>query len=135
MPFRSFNDLVAESKRTVTEIDCDELADLLDPQNDIPELRILDVREAEERSRGYIAQSIPLPRGILERDLAKAAFDGKVTDEHLGQPIVVYCKGGSRSALAAASLLSMGFTNVQSLAGGFDAWGQSGRPIEHPRSR
>ena len=134
MPFRPFEDLVAEAKRTIAEVDCDELAEMLDPENDAPDLLVIDIREPDERGRGFVPGSIGLPRGLLERDIAKTAFGGTVRDEDLARPIVLYCAGGARSALAAASLRTMGFTNVQSLAGGFGAWGKSGRPIEHPRS-
>lgn len=134
VPFRPFNDLVDDAKRTITEIDCDELAELLDPANDVPDLVVIDIREADERARGHIPGSIGLPRGILDRDIAKVVFGGAVADHQLARPIVLCCAGGSRSALAAVSLRAMGFTNVQSLAGGFGAWGKSGRPVEHPRS-
>jgi len=67
-----------------------------------------------------------LPRGVLERDIAAKAFDGSVGESDLARPIVVYCAGGARSVLAAASLRAMGFTNVQSLEGGFGAWGKCG---------
>ena len=50
----------------------------------------------------------------------------------LDEPTVVYCSGGSRSALAAASLLDMGYTNVSSLAGGFDRWKAKGLPWGDP---
>ena len=132
MPFRTLQDLVADAKRTVTEIDCDELVELLDPANDSPDLVVIDVREADERGRGYIPGSVGISRGVLERDVAKA-FGGAVREEDLARPVVLYCGGGSRSALAAASLQAMGFRNVQSLAGGFGAWGKTGRAIEHPR--
>lgn len=133
MPLRSFNDLVADAKRTVTEIDCDELAELLDPANDAPDLVVIDVREQDERGRGHIPGSVALSRGVLERDIATAVFGGTVREQDLGRPLVLYCAGGARSALAASALRAMGFTNVQSLAGGFGAWGQSGRAVEHPR--
>lgn len=134
MPFRSFNDLVDDAKRRIHEIDVDELAELLEPGSDVPELLVIDVREVDERGRGYVPGSVGIPRGVLERDMAKVAFGGTVGDGDLGRPIVCVCGGGSRSALAADTLCAMGFTNVQSLAGGFSAWGKSGRPVEHPRS-
>ena len=134
MPFRSFNDLVADAKRRIHEVDVDELAELLEPGSDVPELLVIDVREADERGRGYIPGSVGIPRGVLKRDVAKVAFGGTVGDADLGRPIVTCCGGGSRSALAADTLRAMGFTNVQSLAGGFGAWGKAGRPVEHPRS-
>jgi len=134
MPFRSFNDLVADAKRRIHEVDVDELAELLEPGSDVPELLVIDVREVDERGRGYIPGSVGIPRGVLERDVAKVAFGGTVGDTDLARPIVTCCGGGSRSALAADTLRAMGFTNVQSLAGGFGAWGKAGRPVEHPRS-
>lgn len=134
MPFRSFDDLVADAKRTVTEVDCEELAELMDPANDAPDLLVVDVRDPEERARGFVPGSVGISRGTLERDIAKVAFGGSVSDADLARPMVVYCAGGMRSILSAATLRTMGFTNVQSLEGGFGAWGKSGRPIEHPRS-
>jgi rhodanese-related sulfurtransferase len=134
MPFRSFDDLVADAKRTVAEVDCEELAELMDPANDAPDLLVVDVREAEERARGFVPGSVGISRGTLERDIAKVAFGGSVSDADLARPMVVYCAGGMRSILSADTLRTMGFTNVQSLEGGFGAWGKSGRPIEHPRS-
>ena len=134
MPFRSFDDLVADAKRTVPEVDCEELAELMDPANDTPDLLVVDVRDPEERARGFVPGSVGISRGTLERDIAKVAFGGSVSDADLARPMVVYCAGGMRSILSAATLRTMGFTNVQSLEGGFGAWGKSGRPIEHPRS-
>ena len=134
MPFRSFDDLVADAKRTVPEVDCEELAELMDPANDAPDLLVVDVRDPEERARGFVPGSVGLSRGTLERDIAKVAFGGSVSDADLARPMVIYCAGGMRSILSAATLRTMGFTNVQSLEGGFGAWGKSGRPIEHPRS-
>ncbi len=134
MPFRSFNDLVDDAKRRIHEIDVDELAELMEPGSDVPELLVIDVREADERGRGFIPGSMGIPRGVLERDIAKLAFAGTVGEGDLGRPIVCVCAGGARSALAADALRAMGFTNVQSLAGGFGAWGKAGRPVEHPRS-
>lgn len=134
MPFRSFDDVVADAKRTVPEVDCEELAELMDPANDTPDLLVVDVRDAEERARGFVPGSVGISRGTLERDIAKVAFGGSVSDTDLARPMVVYCAGGMRSILAAAALRAMGFANVQSLEGGFGARGKSGRPIEHPRS-
>ena len=68
MPFRSFNDLVADAKRRIHEVDADELAELMEPGSDVPELLVIDVREADERGRGFIPGSIGIPRGILERE-------------------------------------------------------------------
>lgn len=125
---------MAEARRTVAEIDVDELAALMEPGNDAPDLLLIDIREADEHARGFVPGCVAIPRGILESTIEKRAFAGKVAESDLGRPIVLYCAGGNRSALAAVALRQMGFTNVQSLAGGFGAWGKAGRPVAHPRS-
>lgn len=60
-----------------------------------------------------------LSKGILE-----VKIEEKVPDP--GTPIILYCGGGNRSALAAENLQRMGYTNVASLAGGFKAWKDQG---------
>ncbi|KAL1925771.1 uncharacterized protein VTP21DRAFT_654 [Calcarisporiella thermophila] len=85
---------------------------------------VIDVRESSEISRGKIPRAIPLPRGILERDVEKHI---KAEDE---SKVVVYCAGGLRSILAAESLIRMGYKNVLSLEGGIDAWRKEGYEIE-----
>ncbi len=76
---------------------------------------LIDVRERDEWERGHIPGAIHLARGVLERD-AEAAVPG------LDTPVVLYCGGGFRSALAAASLLDMGYTDVTSMDGGWRDW-------------
>lgn len=129
MPLKkTLADLASEARAKVPELDVDELQDQRDR-----EPLIIDVREADERARGFIPGSIHIPRGVLERDIEKAAFGGNATNDDLAKPIVCYCGGGARSLLAARTLQEMGFTEVASLRGGFGAWGQSGKPIDRPR--
>lgn len=87
--------------------------------------KLIDVREDSEwrRARPAIPSVVHLPRGILERDI-----EGVATDPN--QPIVLYCAGGIRSALAAESLQRMGYKNVKSMAGGFAAWANQGLPVD-----
>jgi rhodanese-related sulfurtransferase len=88
-----------------------------------PLLQLVDVREDHEWQAGYIPGARHLGRGILERDIERTFADPAT-------PLVLYCGGGFRSALAADSLSRMGYTNVFSLAGGFRGWKDSGRKIE-----
>ena len=67
--------------------------------------------------------ALPMSRGTIELKIEEKAPD-------TATPIVLYCGGGSRSALAAESLARMGYTNVSSLAGGFKAWKDQGLPTE-----
>jgi phage shock protein E len=84
---------------------------------------LVDVREADEFARGHAAGAIHLSRGVLELKIEQVAPD-------VGTPIVCYCGGGKRSALAAESLQRMGDSNVASLAGGFKAWRDADLPTE-----
>ena len=52
------------------------------------------------------------------------------TESDVSRPIVCYCGGGKRLALAAESLGRMGYDNVSSLAGGFKSWKDAGLAVE-----
>ena len=78
-------------------------------------MTILDVREDSEWEAGHLPQAVHLCKGILERDVEKVIPD-------VSTPIVLYCGGGYRSALAADSLQKMGYQNVLSLKGGYKGW-------------
>ena len=86
-------------------------------------LVLIDVREDHEWERGHIPGAIHIGRGILERDVEKSFADKNV-------PLVLYCGGGYRSALAADNLQRMGYTNVRSLAGGIRGWAAANLPLE-----
>ncbi|MCI0364226.1 MAG: hypothetical protein L0Y44_08925 [Phycisphaerales bacterium] len=121
---KTLSDLANEARARVPEIEVEDL------EEDYKDAIVVDVREPDERARGYIAGSVHVPRGVIERDIEKAAFNGNASNDDLNRPIVCYCGGGARSLLAARSLQEMGFTHVASLRGGFGAWGRSGRPVE-----
>jgi rhodanese-related sulfurtransferase len=128
MPLKkTLADFAAEARARVPEVDVDEL-----DQSEGRSL-IIDVREPDERARGHIPGSIHIPRGVIERDIEKIGFAGKVSNDDLVRPIVCYCGGGSRSLLAAHTLQEMGFSDVASLRGGFGAWGQADKPVNISR--
>lgn len=77
--------------------------------------QILDVREADEYAMGHLPHAIHLPRGVLEFKIADTINDPNTA-------ILVYCKTGGRAALAAQTLGELGYRQVVSLAGGFEAW-------------
>jgi sulfur-carrier protein adenylyltransferase/sulfurtransferase len=87
----------------------------------------LDVRESDEFEQGTIPGSIFIPRGNLE-----LSVEGRITDK--SAPVIVYCAGGARSALAAKSLADLGYTDVVSMAGGFNQWKNEGRRWVTPQS-
>jgi rhodanese-related sulfurtransferase len=88
-----------------------------------------DVRELERE--GVIPGAVHAPRGMLEfwvdptSPYFHKAFDG-VQD---GRPMVLFCAAGWRSALAARSLMEMGFTEVSHIEGGYTAWKAAGAPV------
>ncbi len=115
MPLPEYKQLVEEAKREIKEIDPSELKHM---QQSGQSFTLIDVREPDEVAEGAISGSVALPRGQLEYKI------DSITAEK-DQPIVCYCGGGGRSALAAQSLKKMGFKNVMSLAGGYKGWKKS----------
>jgi len=91
-----------------------------------PSPLILDVREAGEYAEGHIEGARSLSGAILEQNIGRIIPD-------LSSPVVVYCSGGERGALAAANLLKMGYRNVRSLKGGLRNWLESGGTVETSR--
>lgn len=83
----------------------------------------IDVREDHEFAEDHAAGARHVGRGVLERDV-----EALIPDKDA--PIVLYCGGGFRSALAADNLQKMGYRNVLSMAGGMRAWRQAGHPVE-----
>ena len=112
MTMPEFKQLVDEVKKEVHEI---TVADLKLFQERELDFALIDVREPEDWQKGTIPGAATIPRGLLELKI------DQVTDDK-DKKIVLYCGGGSRSALAAYMLQKMGFRNVLSLAGGFRAW-------------
>lgn len=85
---------------------------------------IIDVREKDEYYHGYIPGSVSIPRGLVE---FKIGAEGFWENEGLYMPakdeiIVIYCKKGNRSALAANSLQQMGYKKILMLDGGWKKW-------------
>ena len=108
-----FLKLTAEALKTVQEISAPEVKALL--TNDPHSICVIDVREESEWARGHIPEAVHLGKGVIERDIEKAI-------PNIDTPLVLYCGGGYRSALAAESLQKMGYRDVRSMAGGWSAW-------------
>jgi sulfur-carrier protein adenylyltransferase/sulfurtransferase len=116
---KSYKDLVAEAKTTITCTQPDELKARLDAGE---KPVIVDVREPNEWAQGTLPGAHCVPRGVLELQV-----DSQLPRD---TTVVLYCGGGGRSALAAKSLREMGFDHVENLEGGFGAWTQAGYPVE-----
>lgn len=124
---KHFNDLIAECLPEVNEIFPWDLEEKL--QQETPPL-LLDVREADEFDALYIPGSLCVPRGILE---SACDWDFDETEPQLAagreREIVVICRSGNRSILAAHTMMRMGFKNVASLKTGVRGWNDFEQPL------
>jgi len=111
---KSAMELVQAAKSVIDEITIDQ-ANIMLSSGSIA----LDVRELLEYETGHIPNAHHISRGMLEFMIATHP---KFQDKEAS--IVVYCKSGGRSALATATLVQLGFNNVQSMLGGFDGWSE-----------
>lgn len=119
---KTAHDLVVAAKARCQEICVDRAAALIH-EADV----VLDVREPDEFAAGHIPGAINVPRGLLEFKLsATPELERRDLD------ILLYCRSGGRAALAACSLQDMGYANVRSIEGGYDAWLASGQKVVQP---
>ena len=119
---KSAHDLVMTAKAHIREIPLEQ-ADAALAAADV----LIDVREADEFAAGHLAGAVHIPRGLLEFKLtAMPALQAR------DLAVVLYCKTSGRAALAAQSMQAMGYLNVTSLAGGYDAWAAAGKPVATP---
>lgn len=106
-------DLVAEAKQHITEISVDKAKQLLKDGNIV----VVDVREESEYAAGHLDKALPIPRGVLE---FKVGNFPELSDK--SKTVLVYCRTGGRAALAAQTLDVLGYHNVLSINGGYEAW-------------
>ena len=114
-----FLKLVNGAKGRIREVTVEETKERMKANNSI---RLIDVREDNEWQAAHAAGAEHLGKGIIERDIEE-----RVPEKD--NPVILYCGGGFRSALAADVLQQMGYTNVYSMAGGWKAWKDSGAPV------
>ena len=115
-----FLHLVDEARKEVQECTVAEARQRLESTN--PPI-LIDVREDHEWAAGHLPKAVHLGKGIIERDI-EATYPDPET------PLLLYCGGGYRSALAASNLQKMGYTQVVSMDGGFRGWKEAGLPLE-----
>ena len=117
---KSFEELVNDCLDEVEELFPWDLEELL--QNDAGIL-ILDIREPYEFDAMHIRNSINVPRGVLE---SACEYDYEETVPELVEArerdIVVICRSGKRSVLAADVMQKMGYSRVRSLKTGLRGW-------------
>jgi len=110
--------LVNDAKKRVKETNVADVKRRMDAGE---KFVLVDVREESEWAQGHLPGAIHLGKGIIERDVEQRVPD-------TGVKIVLYCGGGFRSALTADNLQKMGYTNVESMDGGWRGWTGAGLP-------
>ena len=114
-----FLKIVEDARRRIREITIDDVKARLDRGETF---LLLDVREESEYANDHLPGAIHLGKGVIERDIEERVPD-------LDTPLVLYCGGGYRSALAADNLQKMGYTNVLSMDGGIRGWREKHFPL------
>ncbi len=123
---KTYDQLVAEAASHITEIMPWDLADTLAQSTPL----LVDVREPDEFNAMRINQSHNIPRGILE-SAAETGYDETHAElcTSRNKPIVVICRSGKRSCLAAYTLYQLGFKQVASLKTGLRGWNDFEQPM------
>jgi molybdopterin/thiamine biosynthesis adenylyltransferase/rhodanese-related sulfurtransferase len=117
---KTYADLLREARASIREVTPAEVS-ALPPGN----ATIVDVREASEWEQGHLPDALHISKSYVEQQI-----EGAIPDRDA--PVVLYCAGGVRSLFAAQSLEQLGYTNVASMSGGFQAWKSAGLPWEAP---
>ena len=114
-----FLEIVNDAKKRVRETTVEDVKRKLDANE---QFLLIDVREDNEWEKDHLPRAIHLGKGVIERDIEQRVPD-------INAPIILYCGGGFRSALAADNLGKMGYTNVISMDGGIRGWREKGYPL------
>src|SRR5262245_44282992 len=114
-----FLQIVNDARARVREVTVDDVKAMMDQGASFV---LVDVREESEFAKDHLPGAIHLGKGVIERDIEQRVPDPAT-------PLVLYCGGGFRSALAADALQKMGYTNVLSMDGGIRVWREKGYPL------
>ena len=113
---KTYRELVDDAKSRIREVGIEDVKEMAGAQ-------VVDLREDSDWDKGHLPGALHLSRGALESRVEKLLPDKDA-------PVVLYCGGGGRSALAADTLQVMGYTNVRSMKEGFRGWTAAGLPTE-----
>jgi rhodanese-related sulfurtransferase len=113
-----FLKLVQDAKTRVQETNVADVKRRMDAGE---KFLLVDTREDNEWANGHVPGALHMSKGIIERDIVQRVPDS-------GAKVILYCGGGFRSALAGDNLQKMGYTNVESMDGGWKGWVDAGLP-------
>jgi rhodanese-related sulfurtransferase len=115
-----FLQLVDDAKKRVKETDAPDVKCRMDAGE---KFVLIDVREESEWAKGHLPGAVHICKGIIEREI-----ENRVPDTNT--KLILYCGGGFRSVLAADNLQKMGYTNVESMDGGWKGWVDAGFTVQ-----
>lgn len=115
------HDLVVEAKSQIKEIST------IEAQQQLGKRVVIDVREYDEYAAGHLPGAINIPRGVLEFKIGMVPECARKEGAFM-----IYCRTSGRAALSAVQLQKIGYTNVISMLGGYEAWNNEQRPTEKP---
>jgi len=118
---RTYADLLREARESIKEVTPADVGALAPSDPTV----VVDVREASEWEQGHLPNAVHISKSYVEQQIENAVPDRDT-------PVVLYCAGGVRSLFAAQALEQLGYTNVASMNGGFQAWKSQGLPWEAP---
>src|SRR5215208_4109408 len=118
---RTYADLLREARSQIPEVTPTEVG----AGRPGAQATLIDVREDSEWEQGHLPGAVHISKSYVEQQI-----EGAVPDRDA--PVVLYCAGGVRSLFAAQSLQQLGYTNVASMSGGFQAWKSAGLPLDKP---
>jgi rhodanese-related sulfurtransferase len=113
-----FLKLVNEVKPRIRETN---IADVKKRMDNGEKFLLVDVRDDHEWANGHLPGAVHMSRGLIERDI-------EVKVPETSTKMILYCGGGFRSALVADNLQKMGYSNVESMDGGWRGWLEAGLP-------
>lgn len=131
---KTVEQLIQAVKKEINEVTVHGLFDAIKSNDTI----LIDVREPDEFKAGAIAQAINYPRGVLEMRIHQHPLIRNIPDavhalqQLKNQAVYLICGTSGLSALASYSLQMMGFTQVVSVQGGYQAWIEQGYPVKKP---
>jgi sulfur-carrier protein adenylyltransferase/sulfurtransferase len=120
---RTVRELIEDAKRSIEVVSCDEAQRRLQAPEK-PSI-LVDVREEHEYDVVHIGGAVHICRGTLEMEVEHDYPDRSTA-------LILYCSRGDRSALAAATLVSLGYAHVASIDGGLHEWRERGLPVVVP---
>ncbi len=124
---KTFAQLAAETAPKITEMMPWDAESFI---ADNPEVLIVDIRETHEYDTMHIGNSLNVPRGILEN---ACEWDFEETEPELvearDRPVLLVCRSGNRTVLAAYTLQEMGYKKVASLKTGLRGWNDYELPL------